>query len=61
MGIEITGLWLRSEGDDIIASVEIRGRWRRVITEHREGPMSHIAEVGGIRKAPLDTIQNGTE
>lgn len=51
---EVSGVWLRAEGDTIIVSVEIDGRWKRVIEEHREGPMSHMVEVAGMESAPLD-------
>jgi hypothetical protein len=69
--VAITGVWLRTikhypgnergehETEDIEVLVEIDGRWRKVIEEisaDQGGPISHIVEVAGITKAPLDTV-----
>ena len=57
--IGITGLWLRRLGDHVHALVEVDGKWRHVITEHFDGPFSHIAEVGSIENAPADFTNEG--
>jgi hypothetical protein len=44
----ISGVWLREEGERVIVAVEIEGKWIDVITEHKEGPFSHIVESGDI-------------
>jgi hypothetical protein len=51
--VPITGLWLRREGDDAVALVEVNGEWRKVITERLDGAFSHIAEQSGILKSPV--------
>lgn len=54
--VEITGVWLRSVGDTLYVSVEMDGEWRTVITEGREGSMSHICESSGMRRAKPDPL-----
>ena len=53
--IQITGVWLRREGQDMVVDVELPGRgWVEAIREHM-GPVewgaSHIVEPAGIRGA----------
>ena len=47
------GIWLRSDhlGVDLTVLVEHDGQWVPVIRETSGGPISHIAEVGGINAA----------
>ena len=54
--VEVTGIWLRSIGDKLEVLAEIDGEFRLVITESMGGPMSHIAEVSGMLKAPVDRL-----
>lgn len=53
--VPVTGIWLFKENDHCIVSAEINGEWRRLISEHVEGPFSHIIEPPGMIKAPLET------
>lgn len=52
--IEISGVWLRKIDRELQVCVEVDGQWKRVLTDHCEGPISHIVETSGIRKAPAD-------
>lgn len=54
--VPITGLWLRREGDDAVALVEVNGEWRKVIAERCDGAFSHITEQSGIMQSPVDTL-----
>lgn len=55
--VPITAVWLRRSGDTVEVLVEIEAReWRLAITEHIEGPFSHIAEGNGAKRWPLDDL-----
>lgn len=57
IGVKVTGIWLRGDGNDVVVEAEIGGQWVEVIREHLATPygephtVSHIVEVAGIRKA----------
>lgn len=57
----VTGVWLRKasayNGGRLEVLVEVGGVWRRVIDDRADdGPISHIVEPAGIRKAPVDDL-----
>lgn len=54
--IEISGIWLRSSGNNIEVLVERDGQWYSVIREYMGGSISHITEPLGILNARLDTV-----
>ncbi len=48
--VEVMGIWLRREGDDISVSVATEdGKTVEVIREHFDGPISHNVSEHGIR------------
>ena len=49
MATEVTGIWLRREGDDAVVLAEINGSFVEVIRERAEGPFSHIVEDDGMQ------------
>ncbi len=50
--IEISGVWLRSEGPVAIVSVEVDGQWVDLVRgTPTEEAISHIVEPEGIRRA----------
>lgn len=59
--VSVTGVWLlvgRPDGadtfDTVEVLVEVDGAWRQVVVERAcSGPVSHIVEPVGIRKAPV--------
>lgn len=59
--VSVTGVWLRVSKQDVDESydtvevlVEVDGAWRQVVVERAcSGPVSHIVEPVGIRKAPV--------
>ncbi len=51
--VEIKGVWLRRAGDHVIVEAWMPdGTYREIIREHLDGPFSHCAHAGAIRKAP---------
>lgn len=58
--VPVTGVWLRVSGgapdsayDVVEVLVEVDGSWRQVVVDRAcSGPVSHIVEPSGIRKAP---------
>ena len=54
--MEITGIWLRREGDRACVLFEHDGKWYRAIREHIDGPFSHIIEELGIANCALDEV-----
>ena len=57
--IAVQGIWLRSIGDTLEVLAQVDGEWCVVITEHRNGPMSHIVEPRGIAAAAPDRLALG--
>ena len=49
--MDITGLCLKREVDDMVVSIEVGGKWINVIREPAEGPISHIVEPAGMEKS----------
>ena len=49
--MNISAVWLRREGDEIVVEVEIGKRFVEVIRENGDAPISHIVEESGIAKA----------
>lgn len=56
--IPVNAVWLRGVGNELEVLVEIDGQWHLLITEGRTGPISHICENAGIRRAPIDPWQD---
>ena len=54
--VEATAVWLRRRGDYIEVLVEFAGDFRLAITEHYDGPFSHIAEAAGYKNWKKDPI-----
>ena len=52
--VPVEGVWLRSIGDELQVLVECNGAWRNVITEARDGNISHIVEEAGIRSGEVE-------
>jgi hypothetical protein len=48
----VGGIHLCRIGDQVQVRAEVGGEWRLVISEHIDGPFSHIAEPSGIAAAP---------
>ena len=46
--IAVRGVWLHKRGDYVIVEVEIGDKWVEIISEHKDGEFSHIAEPAGI-------------
>lgn len=51
--ISITGVHLYTVGERVIVAIEVDGKWTPIIEERAEsiGPISHICEPGGMRRA----------
>lgn len=54
--MEVTGVWLRTIGDEVQVLVEHEGTWRLAVAELRDGNISHIVEESGLAKAPADRV-----
>jgi hypothetical protein len=54
--MNVTGVWLRRVGQDLLVLIEVEGEWRPVIRELADGKISHIVEEPGMASAPRDTL-----
>jgi hypothetical protein len=54
--VNVTGIWLRREGDKACVLFEYEGKWYRCITEAVEGPFSHIVEERGMAHFRPDEV-----
>lgn len=45
---DVTGIMLRTSGNQVIVEAEIDGKWWEVIRDINEGPISHIVEPAGM-------------
>ncbi len=53
--IEVTGVWLRREGDQAVLLVEVEGEWLIACREALDGgPFSHVVEPAGIASGEPD-------
>ena len=52
--MNITAVRLETTGNDMVVSVETVNGWIEVIRESNTGPISHICEESGLRRANAD-------
>jgi hypothetical protein len=57
--VSVQGIHLFRNGDHVVVSVEIEGRWVEVIREWHDGAFSHIVEPNGIRRAAEKSVTKG--